>query len=166
MTALLAADAQAQFEALRRAHFPPERNLVPAHVTLFHNLPGSELAGVRRRLAQVTDASPPDVEVAGIGFTGRGVAYRLRAPALDAVRAELAEGWHGLLTAQDQAGFRPHLTVQNKAAPEVAKATFAALSGEFAPWRTRVVALALWRYLDGPWEALGTWRFRGASGRS
>ena len=30
----------ARFNELRQAHYPPERNLVPAHVTLFHRLPG------------------------------------------------------------------------------------------------------------------------------
>lgn len=139
---------------------------MPAHITLFHNLPGREIAEVRQRLAQATAGPSPDAEIAEIKFTGRGVAYRLRSPALDGVRADLAEGWHGLLTAQDQAGFRPHMTVQNKAAPEVAKATFATLSADFAPWRTRIVALALWRYLDGPWEPLGNWRFRGRAAPS
>ena len=32
----------APLDALRRPHFPPERNLVPAHLTLFHALPGAE----------------------------------------------------------------------------------------------------------------------------
>ena len=39
LTLLLDADTQAWLDSLRRAHFPPERNLVPAHVTLFHACP-------------------------------------------------------------------------------------------------------------------------------
>ena len=42
LTLMLDAGTQAWLEALRRAHFPPGRNLVPAHVTLFHALPGAE----------------------------------------------------------------------------------------------------------------------------
>ena len=32
----------ARFDALRREHFPPTLNRIPAHVTLFHHLPGEE----------------------------------------------------------------------------------------------------------------------------
>ncbi len=32
-----------------------------------------------------------------------------------------------------------------------------------SPFTTRAVALALWRYCDGPWEALGSTAFRGRS---
>lgn len=31
--------AQSRFEALRQRHYPPERNQIPAHLTLFHTLP-------------------------------------------------------------------------------------------------------------------------------
>ena len=40
LTALLEPDAAARFEAMRRAYFPPARNKTPAHLTLFHALPG------------------------------------------------------------------------------------------------------------------------------
>lgn len=86
---------------------------------------------------------------------------RLGSPALLAVRAELAEGWHGLLGAQDAAGFDPHLTIQNKVPPATARATLAALETTLSPFDSRIVALALWRYLDGPWQSLGETAFRG-----
>lgn len=162
MTALLDPEAQAAFEALRRAHFPPERNHIPAHVTLFHHLPGSLVAEVRRDLAAIAGAaSPPPVEVREVRSTGRGVAYRLHSPALEAARAELAARWAGLLTPQDRHGFRPHVTVQNKVPAETARQTQALLAAGFRPWTTRVVAFGLWRYLGGPWEALARVPFRG-----
>ena len=34
------------FDDLRRAHFPAHRNVVPAHLTLFHALPGEQEARV------------------------------------------------------------------------------------------------------------------------
>ncbi len=37
--------AASLFQRLRDAHFPPARNIVPAHCTLFHHLPGDEEAG-------------------------------------------------------------------------------------------------------------------------
>src|SRR5215217_6904909 len=58
LTLALDAATAAWLEALRRAHFPPERNLVPAHVTLFHALPGEAIAAVRAALAEECAALP------------------------------------------------------------------------------------------------------------
>ena len=40
LTLLLADAAQEQFDALRRVHFPADRNLLTAHVTPFMRCPG------------------------------------------------------------------------------------------------------------------------------
>ncbi len=66
------------FDDLRRAHFPAHRNVVPAHLTLFHALPGAQEA----RVAEVVRAAcaargPMRLEVRGPWFIGRGVAYRI-----------------------------------------------------------------------------------------
>ena len=162
LTAVLAAPAQARFEGLRREHYPAELNRVPAHVSLFHHLPGSELAAIKRRLAAVCGPlPPPQVEVAGLKSLGRGVSFVLRSPELDSVRGELADGWLPLLVPQERAGFRGHVTVQNKVTGAVAKATLDSLTAGFVPFATTAVAVAIWRYLDGPWEALGQVTFRG-----
>ena len=162
LTALLEPQAQARFEALRRAHYPATLNQVPAHVSLFHHLPGSELAAVKRRLQAVCGPLPPPaVEIVGLKSLGRGVAFRLRSGELDDVRAELAAGWSTLLIPQDRAGFEAHVTVQNKVTSAEARATHQALAAGFMPFATRVVAVAIWRYCDGPWQALGQVAFRG-----
>ena len=41
-------------DAERRAHFPPHRNILPAHLTLFHALPPSVESELRRRLAEAS----------------------------------------------------------------------------------------------------------------
>lgn len=162
LTALAEPAAQARFEALRQAHYPVALNRVPAHISLFHQLPGSELDAVRRRLKAVCAAvPPPEIAVTGLKFMGRGVALKLRAPDLEDVRGELAAGWDTLLIPQDRAGFQPHLTVQNKVTGAEARATLARLEATFQPVATHAVAIAIWRYLDGPWEALGQVAFRG-----
>ncbi len=162
VTALLDPVAQARFEAMRRAHFPPKRNVIPAHMTLFHHLPGSEHDAVRLRLKRLAaEYPPPAATVASVQFTGNGVSYRLHSPGLETIRADLADAWATLLIPQDRNGFRPHVTVQNKADAAVARATHRQLADKFAPWTTRVVALALWRYVGGPWEPLGQMAFRG-----
>ena len=162
LTALLDPPVQARFEALRRAHYPAAINRVPAHVSLFHHLPGRELDAVKRRLKAVCgQVAPPAIEVTGLRFLGAGVAFKLRSPDLEDVRAELAQGWDTLLIPQDRAGFQPHVTVQNKVTPAQARATLAQLEDGFLPFTARATGIAIWRYLGGPWEALATVAFRG-----
>ncbi|MFL1463293.1 2'-5' RNA ligase family protein [Roseococcus sp. DSY-14] len=151
VSAEFAEPVQSALEALRRDHFPAHRNFIPAHCTLFHALPGEMEAEVLARLAL------PEDRRARIGpprFTGRGVALAVEAPGLGALRAALAREWQPVLTPQDRQGWRPHVTVQNKVAPEVARALHAALLAGWAPLHTRVAALRLWRYRGGPWEAV------------
>lgn len=153
LTAVFDEPVQARLEALRRAHFPPERNMIPAHCTLFHALPGSEVAAIAARLS---GAAPAD-DAAVIGpprFTGRGVALAVTAPGLAALRAALAREWQDWLSPQDRQGWRPHVTVQNKVEPEVARALHARLLAEWAPVSARVAGLRLWWYRGGPWEAV------------
>ena len=160
VTALLGAADSAWAEGLRRAHFPPERNLVPAHVTLFHQLAPSLEAELRRRLSAATRGVPaPEARLAGVLFLGQGVAYRIDSPGLAIIRAELADAFGGMLIPQDRAGWRAHVTIQNKAAPATAKALFDHLSGDFRPRPIAVAGLAAWRYRGGPWEALSRHMF-------
>jgi 2'-5' RNA ligase len=151
VTAVLDPLSQQRFDDLRRRHFPPERNHLAAHVTLFHALPGEQEDAVRADLADVV-AGAYDVEVTGVRFLGRGVAYELGSPDLQRVRGELARRWAAWLTPQDRQGFRPHVTVQNKVAPDVARRLHGDLAASFTPSVVRAEGLALWRYLGGPWE--------------
>ena len=147
----------ARFEALRRAHYPAALNRVPAHISLFHHLPGSEFEAVLERLKFTARHHPaPTVEVAGLRSLGRGAALALHGEALAALREALAEAWRPLLIPQDRQGWRGHVTVQNKVDPAVARATLAELSATFEPWTCRIVGIDVWRYLDGPWEHLKT----------
>lgn len=161
LTAKMEPRAFGRFQALRERHFPADRNQVPAHVTLFHHLPGVEEPAIVDRLKSIARGTrAPRVEVTGLRSLGRGVAYDLRSPALDGLRAELAHAWHTLLTPQDRAGFRPHVTVQNKVEAREAKLLFAMLSLEFQPWSFHADGLQLWRYLDGPWELVSETRLK------
>ena len=161
VTVLFDADTFAWLDGLRRAHFPPERNVVPGHVTLFHALPGDREADVRAALETLVTATPPfDVAFPALRFLGRGVALALDSPPLVRLRAALAGRFADVLTRQDAQGYRPHATVQNKVAPEMARATLAHLQDAAAVPRTgRAEGLSLWRYLGGPWETAGTFRF-------
>lgn len=150
---LAEADAAA-FERLRRRHFPPGLNRVPAHVTLFHRLPGAEIGPVRDRLAASARAAAPfALRVETPVFLGRGVALRLDAARLGPLRALLAAAWRDWLSPQDRQPYRPHVTIQNKVAPEAARALHATLARDFRPWEAQAAGLALWHYRGGPWEA-------------
>jgi hypothetical protein len=148
-------------EGLRRAHYPVERNQVPAHLTVFHALPPSAETELRRRLAEAARSAPPAVSIAGLMNLGGGAAFRVVSPDLDRVRAELAADLHGLLGAQDSAGWRPHVTIQNKVAPKVARDLIAKLEQGFVARPLAVSGLGLHRYLGGPWETVGLYPFRG-----
>jgi hypothetical protein len=159
VTALMGDGDFAWADGLRRAHFPPDRNLLRAHVTLFHQLPPSAEDEARTVLKTMAREPPPPARLGPPFSLGRGVAYRIDSPALEAIRAELAGRFAGLLSAQDRQGWRPHVTVQNKVEPAEAKALLAALSADHMPRAFAIVGLALWRYLGGPWESVGAWRF-------
>ena len=162
LTAWLADKDQARFDSLRQAHFPPERNVIAAHLTVFHHLPGDDLATIRHCVQVACAHQPPErAAVTGLRSLGRGVAFEVQAPGLAAVRSKLVQAWHGSLTAQDRQGWRPHITVQNKVTPADASALLAAMRQEFVPFTMGVKGMQLWRYLAGPWEAVETFAFTG-----
>jgi hypothetical protein len=61
---------------------------------------------------------------------------------------------------QDRAPWRPHITIQNKVEPGVARALQRELAATFEPRPLLIRALASWLYLDGPWERLKVHPFR------
>ncbi|NQV95891.1 MAG: 2'-5' RNA ligase family protein [Sphingomonadales bacterium] len=150
-------------DSLRRSYFPPERNIVSAHITLFHHLPPQALDEIRSAVAALTSSLPkPEARLAGLIHLGRGVAYQLHAPDLLALRMELADLFAGLLVAQDQQIPRLHITVQNKVVPREAQRLFDELSVEFESRPFAIHGIGLHYYVDGPWQDIGTWPFRGS----
>lgn len=161
VSALFGPEDFAWLDGLRRAHFPPERNQLAAHLTLFHHLPPSLAPELARRLGEATRRPPPPATVAGVMGLGRGVALRIESEGLAAIRAELAEAFAGLLTPQDAGGWRAHVTIQNKVQPAEAKALRDALAAGFRPRPLKIAGLAAWRYRGGPWELASKHGFRG-----
>ena len=161
VTAELGGPDLAWLDGLRRRHYPPERNQLAAHLTMFHSLPPSAEGEVRGRLAAMAAERPPQAIVAGVMNLGGGVAMRVVSDELDQIRDRIAADLHGLLSAQDSAGWRPHVTIQNKVSPRVAKALLDALAAGFKPRPLQITGLALHRYLGGPWQALASYAFRG-----
>ncbi|WGM31789.1 2'-5' RNA ligase family protein [Brevundimonas sp. NIBR11] len=157
------ASAIACFDRVRRAHFPPELNRIPAHLTLFHHLPGGRIADVCDAVEDAARRSTFQVTVSGLRKLGRGLALSIDSVDLVEVRARLAYRFADVLTPQDRQGFRPHVTIQNKVDPQVAAALHDQLAENFDPWTATVEALLLWRYRGGPWEAAGRFDFSRAA---
>ena len=93
VTAELASANFAWLDALRRRHYPPERNQSPAHLTMFHALPPSAEAEIGRELAQQAKAPIPRATLAGLMNLGTGVALRIVSDDLETIRDDLAD--HG-----------------------------------------------------------------------
>jgi hypothetical protein len=163
VTAEIAPRDFAWLDELRRAHYPADRNKVPAHLTIFHALPPSAEGEARRALARFAHEAPPHASIEGIIDLDGGVAFRIVSPDLDRIRRELARDFHGLLGAQDARGWRPHVTIQNKVPVTEARSLLVRLEREFRPKPLAISGLGLYRYLGGPWEKLASYAFRGAS---
>lgn len=161
VTALLGQADFAWADDLRRTHFPPERNHVPAHISLFHHLPPARLPELLRLLRDLAAAPPPPARLADVLLLGRGVALRVESPELLAMREHIAWHFEADLIPQDQGRPRLHITIQNKVEPATAKALHTALSATFRPRSLAIAGLAAWHYLGGPWQLAGQVKFRG-----
>jgi hypothetical protein len=165
VTAELPPDILAWADRLRKAHYPPERNRLAAHVTLFHAFAPSlydELRGVLSRMASQT--APPAARIDGPMSLGKGTAIAISSLAMLAVRQAIANHFHGSLTAQDQHPPRLHITVQNKVTSQAARALQEELAPTLGQRPFAFAGLALHLYRDTHWEALGRWPFRGKVG--
>ena len=153
----------AWLDRLRRTHFPPERNRVPAHLTLFHHLPPSLLPDLDARLRAVTRTSRrPAATIGEPLLFDRGVALRVRSDELTTIRESLADAFKRALIPQDAAPWRPHVTIQNKIDPLSARRLHAQLVAAFGkPRPLDVMGLATFAYRGGPWEPIARYRFSG-----
>jgi hypothetical protein len=163
VTADFATSDFAWLEGLRRAHYPAEQNRVPVHLTMFQGLPPSAADEVRHQLALHSAEPPPRASLAGLMNLTGGVAFRVVSDELESIREAIADHFHGLLCAPDAAGWRPHITIQNKVAPRQAKALIEELERDFRPRPLGIAGLSVHRYRGGPWETLATYKFRGVS---
>jgi hypothetical protein len=162
VTAELPRDVLAWADGLRRAHFPPERNHLAAHVTLFHAFAPSLRDELKPLLIQLAaEFAPVPARVAGLMNLGRGTAIALESEGMLALRALIADRFHGALTAQDQHPPRLHITIQNKVTAADARALQQALAAQVGTRSFAFAGLGLHLYLGPQWEPVGTWPFRG-----
>lgn len=143
----------AYFEQLRREHFPPHRNFLNAHITMFHHLPGRVFDDASNLAKEVVSQTTPFVaETMGVRHLGGGVAFEIKSPQLENLRANLFKAFGSWPGPQDRQKFKPHITVQNKVEKVSADSLYDQLQASFQPRQITILGIDLWDYLGGPWE--------------
>ena len=144
----------------RKQYFPPERNFLQAHLTLFHHLPNNAI--VTNTIEAICLNQPSiALAIAEPVSIGKGVAYKVERVELKVLHKKLQQAWRTLLTPQDAQGLWPHITIQNKVMAAVANNTQQQLQATFAPFTAYAYGLTLWKYLNGPWELYQQFLFKG-----
>ncbi|HKT85185.1 MAG TPA: 2'-5' RNA ligase family protein [Novosphingobium sp.] len=161
VTAELPFDVLAWADALRREHYPPERNRLRAHVTLFHALPPSVEAELVQVLSDLARCPAPAARVNGLMKLARGTALAIDSPAMVQLHHLIAERMHGLLTRQDTRPLRLHVTIQNKVTMRAARALQTELEPVIDPVAFRFRGFGLYAWERGLWSEIRVIPFRG-----
>ena len=162
VTGELPVDIFSWANGLRTEHFPPERNVLKAHITLFHSFAPSLREELPRFLSRMAgEFARPAAEVTGLMDLGGGTALAVRSSSLLAVRELIADHFWDMLTKQDQGGKILHITIQNKVSRAEAVALQAELGSRLLQWRFAFTGLGLHLYRGPHWEAVNSWKFRG-----
>ncbi len=153
ITARIALRDLAPLDDLRRLHFPPDRNFLRAHLTMFHRLPGEYRDRIIDQLSVVAEQTAEiSAHVSGVRHLGAGVAFAICSPELQDIRSSLKRTFMAWLTSQDMRAWAPHVTIQNKATKAAADRLYKELGDQFIPYGITIIGLDLWRYLGGPWQ--------------
>lgn len=159
VTALIGEPDFSVLDGLRCQHYPPERNLLRAHLTMFHHLPPSCVDELKQLLKDEARGSDPQARLSGLINLGGGVAFRVESPGLDDIRARIAERFAPMLMPQDRNPWRAHITVQNKVKAPEARALLDQLATTFQSKALALTGLAAWWYRGGPWEPISGYAF-------
>lgn len=162
LTAKMDETAQSFFNAKRQEHFPPERNYLDAHITLFHKLPPQKLPQINSDITTLTkNTKIMSANAASVMFMGFGSAYVIECPPLSDLRNKLAKLWQDELSPQDTQNFKSHVTFQNKVKADFAKEIFEKEKAQFESFDFNILGLTLWYYNGGPWEFITDFEFSG-----
>lgn len=160
-------ELQNELSELRTKYFPPERNYLPGHITLFHALPSENLDFLKRTLTfRCQEQVPFPVSFAKPRLTNNAaVLIPLKANKLQDLRRNLLLDYeeHLELTEQDaRRNYAPHLTVVNKVNRQEAQRVYDELSSiqnQQQPLQGQAVGLDFWYYKGGPWEYIDSVSF-------
>ncbi|HVF81482.1 MAG TPA: 2'-5' RNA ligase family protein [Flavisolibacter sp.] len=149
------------FNALRQRYFPPDRNFLDAHLTLFHHLPSNEPKIKEDLVSWSKEREALPLQITEVKSIGKGVAYKIEAAPLLQLHRIMQKAWEPWLKSQDKQKLWPHVTVQNKVTPAIAKETWATLQTTFKPFTVTGTGFQLWSYEGGPWRFIEAFSFNG-----
>jgi hypothetical protein len=135
------------FNALRKIYFP-QGNAFNAHLSLFRLLP-NEPSIIDTVEAVSKQYHSMLMQVKKPSFVGNGVAYEIECHELIQLHENLQQQWNAFLIPQDQEKLWPHITIQDKAAPEEAKELLQFLNENFDAFTVQAIGLQLWEYRNG-----------------
>lgn len=170
LTLALSPSIAVPLDQMRDEYFPRHLNRTPAHITLFHALPHSQLDAIDADLSRLTGRTRPYHISTGTPFRlRRGVAVLLGTgeESSQALREELRAKWAGFLSQQDgrSKGWQPHWTVQNKVEEEKKVVSSYNTLRRILCEETyygKALGFDLWLYKDGGnWELSKEYRFLG-----
>ncbi|MDO3642916.1 2'-5' RNA ligase family protein [Mucilaginibacter sp. L3T2-6] len=150
--------AKQYFNYLRQKYFPPERNYLQAHLTLFHALENEQetLSVIELLTARQIQFCLLAERVVSIG---NGTAIKVLSEELNKFHYALQKSFTTELTAQDKQKLWPHVTIQNKVDALTAQKVFAGLNSNFTPFQFDAFGVELYRYCGGPWELIKRIKF-------
>lgn len=90
---------------------------------------------------------------------GQGTVIKIVASPLNLLHQQFQEKWYAFLTMQDKQKLWPHITIQNKVMPAEARKLQLTFRDMFEPFVFSASGLQLWKYLGGPWQAVGQFEF-------
>lgn len=159
LTLSIEKEASLFFNSLRKKHFPPSRNFIDAHLTLFHSLPyEDEIIDAVKDLCK--RQMPFELFIKEVVSIGKGVAYKIESAELLQLHKTLQSKWQNFLSLQDRQKLGPHITVQNKVPVQEVKQLLHELKTNFTPFSTSATGLQLWEYLNGPWKLVEYFVFK------
>lgn len=153
---------------MRQQYFPRKLNKTPAHITLFHALPHSQLSAIKEDLAQITLQTEPFRVTTKEPFRmrkGIGVNVGVGVQHMKIVHEQLRSRWKHFLSDQDRYGFRPHWTVMNKVDDEQrVDQALKSIRTELSRDTKDGIALGLemWMFEKGRWRWVNEYTFRKA----
>ena len=140
---------------LREKYFPKPINKTPAHITLFHALPGSKLDKIRADLEQFARMQTPfSISTGSIKRLRHGAALLMKGsyPAKE-IHSQLKGRWMEWLSQQDRGGFQGHYTVMNKVEDsETIDRAIDEIGDSFRGAEGQAQGLTLWKYDKGRWR--------------
>ena len=153
LTFKLDAFSQDRLDNWRQQYFPPARNHLKAHLTIYHQLPGQNIKEISKTLqAFVLTHSAIALRFSHLITRAGFVGVAIESPELIEARAKLSRLFGSTLRAQDKQPYRPHVTITNLGSPKEAEKCMADLEPVFSNWNARAEGLELFHYRNGPWD--------------